>query len=145
MKNKYLILILSALIYSCGNVDDSNNSENLNGEWKITQRIVNENEDTLGECEPFNVYTYYSNGTYSELFYAAVTNSDCLNNTSIEFTGTWQKGSDGIYTFTNSNTMSSDYLIEFLSDDSFKKTATSLSNPNDPILTTIIEKYTRIN
>lgn len=148
MKNNYLILILSIIIVSCGNDDGSDNSntiENLIGEWKITQRIINGNEDTLGACEPFNMYTSNEDGTYTELLYAAALNSDCLNNTSIEFTGTWQNNNNNTYSFTNSNNITSEFLIEFFSNNSFYKISTALSNPNDPVLATITEKYERIN
>ncbi|OUS00995.1 hypothetical protein A9Q86_09630 [Flavobacteriales bacterium 33_180_T64] len=146
MKSFFLILIISFTTISCGNDDDSinNNSEKLIGNWKIIQRLVDNTESTLGECESFSEYSYNQSGTYNELYYAAVINSDCLNNPSIEFIGTWEKNNSNTYSFTNSQNEVSEFTIEFSSNTSFSKTFTSLFNINDPIIQTITEEYIRI-
>ena len=97
-----------------------------------------------GKSQPFNIYTYNADGTYSELIYAADANSDCLNNPSVEFTGTWQKNNDTSYSFTNSSNVTSDVAIEFNSNNSFSLTIAALSDPNDPVFQTIVENYSRI-
>ena len=86
----------------------------------------------------------YSLNTYTELFYAAVANTECLDNPSVEFNGSWQKNSETSYSFTDSNNETSDVIIEFDSNNSFTKTFSALSNPNDPIIRTIAENYNRI-
>ncbi|GGH38758.1 hypothetical protein IA57_04425 [Mangrovimonas yunxiaonensis] len=146
MRNNFILILLSTLLLSCGNDDSSNpnNTVNLVGQWKITQRTIDGNENPLGECEPFSTYTYIENGTYSELHYTADANTECLDNPSIEFNGTWQKNSETSYSFTNSNDETSEFLIEFNSNNSFTKTFSTLSNPNDPIIQTITEKFIRI-
>lgn len=146
MKNKFILILLSILVFSCGNDDssDSNQTERLIGQWKITQRIVDGNQNELGECEPFSVYTYNENNTYTELHYAAVANTECLDNPSVEFNGSWQKNSETSYSFTDSNNETSDVMIEFDSNNSFTITFSALSNPNDPIIQTIAENYNRI-
>src|SRR5690554_3637037 len=146
MRNNFILILLSILLLSCGNDDspDSNNAVNLVGQWKITQRTIDRNENPLGECEPFSIYTYNENGTYSELHYAADANTECLDNPSIEFNGTWQKNSETSYSFTNSSNETSEFFIEFNSNNSFTKTSSSFSNPNDPIIQTITEKFIRI-
>lgn len=147
MKNNFILILLSVLLISCGNDDSSDLNEIISivGQWEITQRTIDGNENSLGECEPFSIYTYNENGTYSELHYAADVNTECLDNPSIEFNGTWQKNSGTSYSFTNSNNETSQFLVEFDSNNTFTKTFSASSNPNDPIVQTIAEKYTRID
>lgn len=127
---------------SCKN-DDSSSIENLIGQWKIVQRTLNGIDYPLGECEPFNIYTYNEDGTYSELIYTAVANSECLDNPNVEFTGTWEKG-DTLYIFNNSNSETSEVIIEFTSNNSFTKTNSGLTFQNEPVISTLIEKFERI-
>jgi hypothetical protein len=146
MKNKFILILLSIIVFSCGNDDSSeaNEAERLIGQWKITQRIVNGDQSDLGECEPLSVYTYNENGTYTELYYAAVANTECLDNPSVEFNGRWQKNSENSYSVTGYNNETTDIMIEFDSNNSFTKTFSVLSNPNDPIILVIAENYNRI-
>ena len=146
MKNKLLIIIISILLSSCKSDDSpsNNNTEKLIGQWEIVQRNVNGVESLLGECEPFAIYSYNEDGTYSELLYAAVLNSECLDNPSVEFTGTWLKNSDNSYSFTNSNNITSEFIIEFISNDSFTSTFSEFTNSNDPLIGTVVERFNRI-
>ena len=92
----------------------------------------------------FGVYIYNANGTYTELHYAAVENTECLDNQSVEFNGSWQKKSETHYCFTDSNNETSDVEIEFDSNNSFTLTFSTFLNPNDPVIHTIVENYNRI-
>ena len=140
-----LIVLLSLFALACGNDDSTNqdNTELLVGQWNLTQRIINNTQSTLGACEPFSVYTYSEDGTYSELHYAAEINTTCIENQSILFNGTWERNSNGQYRFTNSNSETSEVLIEFDTNNSFVKTFSSISNPNDPVIQTVQERYER--
>ena len=143
MKHKLTLILIAILLCAC-NSDDASNSndiERLIGQWRIQQRTVNGSQTALGECEPFSIYTYNENGTYTELHYAADANTDCLDNPSIEFNGSWQNNDGTSYSFTDSNNETSEVTIEFDSNNSFTRTF-SVSSPDGSI--TIVEDYDRI-
>ena len=147
MIKRILALIFTVTLFACGNDDDNNTSNNndaLVGQWKITSRTVDGQSVALGECEPFSVYTYNQTGTYTELHYAADQNSDCLNNPSTEFSGTWQKLGSNNYRFTNMTNEALNATIEFDSNNSFTKTFLGFPDIEDEVLNTVIEIYVRI-
>ena len=101
--NRFIILI-SLILVNCGDsYDTPSNPNSIIGDWSISARSINNQSVTLGECEPFSIYTFNSDGSYSELIYAAVLNSDCLNNPSITFEGTWEALGESNYRFINSS------------------------------------------
>lgn len=146
MRTKVLLILLSVILSSCGNEDSSevNVSATLIGQWQITQRTIDGNDNGLYECEPYSVYTYRVDGTYSELHYAADVGTECLDNPSIEFTGTWQVNSESNYSFTNANDETSEVFIVFDSNNSFTAIVSQLSNPIDPVIQTVAERFIRI-
>ena len=121
MRSILLTGFICAFLTSCSNDDDNNSGQEFTivGEWEITQRFINNQEQQLGECEPFTIYRYNSDGTYYERAYAADLNSPCLQNPFIEFNGNWSNsGSTYTISFTGPNTADI-FDVQFISQNSF--------------------------
>lgn len=142
------LFVILFLNMSCDSGDDSGAAPQtftIIGTWNISQRTVDEVEEALGECEPVNTYTYNANGSYSEIIYAADQGStSCLNNPSVEFTGTWTKNFDNSYKFTNSENVVTTRNIIFVNINEFYYEFNVLNSTTDPTIATIRETYIKI-
>lgn len=134
--NRFVILICLILLNCGDSYDAPSNPNSIIGNWSISARSINEQSVPLGECEPFSVYTFNSDGSYSELIYAAVQNSDCLNNPSITFEGTWEALGESNYRFIN-NSETFEASIVFSGASQF----TRIYDPEDPQISSVSETF----
>lgn len=137
---KPYLIFLGLILLGCSNSDESVESSNsIVGEWRITARSVNDQNSPLGECESFSIYTFNSDLSYTELVYAAVVNSDCLNNPSITFEGSWEQLEDNRIRFSNSSE-TFEALISFNGPNQFQRTY----DPEDPVINKLSETFAKI-
>ncbi len=140
---KYILIIYSALLISCSNDD---NLDSIVGQWAIIERTVNGIDNPLGECEPFGILTFNEDGTFSVLLYVAIANTNCLDNPTSEFTGTWANDNN-TYIVTSYNIADFEdglinIIIEFETSNSIVITTSDTSDPNNSF--TVTERYQRI-